>query len=64
MTIIIGVATLLLEECEDEIHTPELGTWESTGTVETLKFNCRGQNTLPWGVLYIIGKLSKCRCQK
>jgi hypothetical protein len=27
-------------------------------------FNCRGQNTLHWGVHYIIGKLSKCRCRK
>jgi hypothetical protein len=26
--------------------------------------NCKGQNTLPWCVLYIIGKLSKCRCRK
>jgi hypothetical protein len=22
-----GVATPLLEECEDDIHTPEMGTW-------------------------------------
>jgi hypothetical protein len=31
--------------------------------LETLKFDCRGQNTLHWGVIYIIGKLSKFRCQ-
>jgi hypothetical protein len=24
------VATLLLEEWEDDSHTPEMGTWEST----------------------------------
>ncbi len=24
----------------------------------------QGSNTLPWGILYIIGKLSKCRCRK
>jgi hypothetical protein len=41
-----------------------MGTSESSRTLETSKFNCRGQNTLPWGVLYIIEKLSKCRCQK
>jgi hypothetical protein len=41
-----------------------MGTWESFGTPETLEFDCRGQNTLPWCVLYIIGKLSKCRCRK
>jgi len=28
------VATPLLEECEDDIHTPEKGTWESFGTPE------------------------------
>ncbi len=53
-----------LRECEDEIHTPEMGTWESSETPKTLEFDYRGQNTLHWGVLYIIGKLSKCRCRK
>jgi hypothetical protein len=28
----LDVATLLWEECEDEIHIPEMGTWESIGT--------------------------------
>jgi hypothetical protein len=28
------VATPLLEECEDDTHTPEMGTWESSGTPE------------------------------
>jgi hypothetical protein len=41
-----------------------MGIWESSGTFKTLEFDCRGQNTLHWGVIYIIGKLSKCRCQK
>jgi hypothetical protein len=59
-----SVATPLLEECEDETHTPQMGTWESTGTPKTSEFDCKGQNTSPWGVFYIIGKLSKCRCQK
>jgi len=53
-----------LVECEDETHTPEMGTWESFGTLETSKFDCRGQNILHWGVFYIIEKLSKCRCRK
>jgi hypothetical protein len=26
-------------------HTPEMGTWESFETPETLEFDCRGQNT-------------------
>ncbi len=55
---------LTLRECEDETHTPEMGTWESFGTLKISEFDCRGQNILHWGVLYIIGKLSKCRCRK
>jgi hypothetical protein len=53
-----------LRECEDETQIPEMGTWESFGTLETSEFDCRGQNSLHWGVIYIIRKLSKCRCQK
>jgi hypothetical protein len=64
------VTTPFLEECEDDTHTPNMGTWESSGTWEsfgtpkTLELDCRGQNTLYWGVLYIIGKIWKCRCRK
>jgi len=58
------VATPLLEECEDDTHTPEMETWESSETPKTSKFDCRGQNTSPWSAIYIIGKLSKCRCWK
>jgi hypothetical protein len=50
------------EECEDETHTPGMGTWESAETLETSEFDCRGQNTFHCGVLYIIGKLLKLRC--
>jgi hypothetical protein len=56
------VTTPLLEGCEDDTHTPEMGTWESTGIPKTSEFDCRGQTTLHWGVFYIIGKLSKHRC--
>jgi hypothetical protein len=42
----------------------QIGTWESPGIPETLKFDCRGQNTLHWGVLYIIRKLSKFKYRK
>jgi hypothetical protein len=58
------VATLLWEECVDETHTPEIGTWEFVGTPKTSEFDCRGQNTSHWGVFYIIEKISKCRCRK
>ncbi len=61
---ILIVAISLLKECEDDIHTFEMGAWDSFGAPETLESGCRGQNTLHWGVLYIIGKLSKCGCRK
>jgi hypothetical protein len=53
-----------LRVCEDETHTPEMGTWESSKTPKSSEFNWKGQNTSHSGVLYIIGKLSKCRCPK
>jgi len=40
-----NVATPLLEECDDDTHILEMGTWESSGTPKTSKFDCRGQNT-------------------
>jgi hypothetical protein len=48
-----------LAKCEDEIHTPKVGDLESSGTPECLEFDNNGQNTLPWGVLDVVGKLSK-----
>jgi len=36
-----NVATPLLEECEDDTHTPKMGTWESSGTPKTSEFDCR-----------------------
>jgi len=51
-------------ECEDEIHTPKVGTWESSGTPKTSEFDYWSQNTSPWGVIYIIGNLLKCKCPK
>jgi hypothetical protein len=53
-----------LRKCEDETHTPKVGTWESSETLEISKFECGGQNTSHWNVLYIIGKLLKCWCRK
>jgi hypothetical protein len=41
-----------------------MGTWESSGTPESLEFDWKGQNSPPWKVLYIIRKLLKCRCPK
>jgi hypothetical protein len=40
------------------------GNLESSGTPKLSKFDCRGQNTSPWIVLYIVGKVLKCRWRK
>jgi hypothetical protein len=37
---------------------------ESSGTPECSELNNKGKNTSPWGVLGVIGKVSKCRCPK
>ncbi len=58
------IVTLLWEECEDETHTPKMGTWESARTPKTSEFNYRGQNTSHCDIIYIIGKLSKRKCRK
>jgi hypothetical protein len=41
-----------------------MGIWDSSGTLETSEFDYRGQNTSPWGVLHVIGKLLKFKCRK
>jgi hypothetical protein len=41
-----------------------VGTWESVGIPKASQFDCKGQNTSHQGVLYIIEKISKCRCRK
>ncbi len=60
----ITVVTPLWAKCEDETHTPKSGDLESSGTPKNLELNFRSQNTLHWGVLYINGKVLKCRCPK
>jgi hypothetical protein len=58
------VATPLWGKCEVATHIPKNGTWESSGTPKNSEVNCRGQNTFPWGVLYTVEKVLKCRCPK
>jgi hypothetical protein len=41
-----------------------MGTWESSETLKTSEFDCKGQNTLPLCVFHAIEKLLKCRCWK
>jgi hypothetical protein len=62
--IMSSVATPLWAKCEDETHTPKSGGLESSGTPKNSELNYRGQNTLHWGVIYINGKVLKCKCPK
>ncbi len=41
-----------------------VGNWSPERTPESSERDCRGQNPLHWGVLYIIGMLLKRRCLK
>jgi hypothetical protein len=41
-----------------------MGTWESFETPKNSEFDCRGQNTLPWSVLYTAEKFLKRKCRK
>jgi len=59
-----SVATPLWGKCEVATNTLENGTWESSGTLDNSERDCRGQNTLHWGVLYIVEKVLKCKCPK
>ncbi len=56
------VATPLWAKCEGEAHTPKSGNLESSRTPENSKLELKGQKTLHWGVLGVIGKVLKCRC--
>jgi hypothetical protein len=58
------VATPLWGKCEHETRTPKSGNLESSGTPAISELDCRGQDTSPWGVLYIFGKFLKFRCRK
>jgi hypothetical protein len=56
------VATPLWAKCEGEAHIPKSGNLESSGTPKNSELGLKGQNTLYWGVLSVIGKVLKCRC--
>ncbi len=66
--VMLGVAppivTLLWRSVRMTLTLPKWGLGSPPGFPKNSKFNCRGQNTLPWGVIYIIGKFLKCRCWK
>jgi len=51
-------------KCENATHIPKSGKMESSGTLEASKDDLRGQISSHWCVLYINGKILKCKCPK
>jgi hypothetical protein len=60
----VSVATPLWAKCEGEAHTPKSGKLESSGTPENSEREWRGQISLHFSALGVIGKVLKCRCPK
>jgi hypothetical protein len=58
------VAPLLWPSVRVKPNTWKSRELESSGTPECSDLNSKAQNTSPWGVLGVIGKVSKCRCPK
>jgi hypothetical protein len=50
MLLFITVATPLWAKYEDETHIPKSENLESSETPKNLELDCKGQNTLHWGV--------------
>jgi hypothetical protein len=64
MCLYVIVATPLWPSVRMKLTLPKVGDLESSRTPESLEFDSKGQNTSPWGVLDVIGKVLKCRCPK
>jgi hypothetical protein len=58
------VAPLLWPSVGVKPNTWKSRELESSGTPECLELDNKAQNTSPWGVLGVNGKVSKCRCPK
>ncbi len=61
---VANVATPLWPNVGVKPNTPKVGDLESSGTPECLEFDSKAQNTSHWGVLGVIGKVSKRRYRK
>ncbi len=58
------VAPLLWSSVGVKPNTWKSRELESFGTLDCSELNSKAQNTSPWRVLSVIGKVSKCRCPK
>jgi hypothetical protein len=58
-----GCRNPTLKECENETHTPEMGTWESSETPKTFKVQSQGSKHLAYVCFLNFWKAIKCRCR-
>jgi hypothetical protein len=61
---LMGVQRVWGHEPSHSQVNSHVGSWSPERTPEFSKRDCRGQNSSPRRVFYIIGKLLKCRCLK
>jgi hypothetical protein len=61
---LLGVQRVWGNEPSHSQVNSHVGSWSLERTPGFLERDCKGQNSLPWGVLYMIGKLLKCKCLK
>jgi hypothetical protein len=59
-----GVQRVWRNEPSHSQVNSNVGSWNPKWTPESSQHNCKGQNALPWKVIYIIGKLLKRKCLK
>jgi hypothetical protein len=62
--ILLGVQRMWGHEPSHSQVNSHVGSWSPKRTPKSSERDCRGQNSLPWIIIYIIGKLLKCRCLK
>jgi hypothetical protein len=60
----VNVAPLLWPSVGVKPNTWKSREWESSGTPECSELDSKAQKTSPWGVLGVIGKVSKGKCPK
>jgi hypothetical protein len=61
---LLGVQRVWGNEPSHSQVNSHVGSWSPKWTPESSECDCRGQNSLLGKVLYIIGKILKCRCLK
>ncbi len=61
---LLGMQRVWGHEASHSQVNSHVRSWSPERTSEFSERDCRGQNSSPWGVFYIIEKLLNCRCLK